>query len=134
MDIETATATPRSEVSVTVTARDLTLIQDKPETSGGDNAGMMASELLLAALLGCQHSTFVKVAAKRRLDAKIVRLDGAMAFENDAITKIDVTYVIESDAPDAKLETAVRLTDKACTISKALSVPVHVQITRQDAS
>lgn len=126
--VEAGTATPRSPVAVNVRMRGHTVVQDKPATSGGKDEGPMASELLLAGLLACQHSTFVKVAAKRRLEASILRLEGELHF-NDAgdIDRVDVRFVLHAPATvaDASLETAIRLTDVACTISKVLKVPVH---------
>lgn len=124
MDVETATAIPQSPVAVRVTMRGHALVQDKPATSGGKDEGPMASELLLAALLACQHSTFVKVAAKRRLDARIERLEGAMHFADGDITKVEVAAYVSGTT--AGVDTALRLTEKTCTISRALKVPVEV--------
>lgn len=127
-----ADAVPRSPVAVAVTARGHTIVQDKPATSGGQDQGMMASELLLAGLLACQHSTFVKVAAKRRLAASIVKLHGEMDFADGDISALRVAFTLKAgaDAADAAIETALRLTDKACTISKVLKVPVHATFAR----
>ncbi|MCA1820031.1 MAG: OsmC family protein [Halobacteriales archaeon] len=128
MDVESGTATPRSPVSVSVRLRGHDLVQDKPAAAGGQDKGPMASELLLAALLGCQHSTFFKIAAKRRTDAKVERLDGDLHFDAAGdIAKAEVRFTIRtaSTVADSALETLVRLTDGACTISKALKVPVH---------
>ena len=132
MDIETAQATPRSPVSVAVTMRHHTLVQDKPQAAGGADEGPMASELLLAALLACQHSTFVKVAAKRRLDVRIAGLHAEMAFEGGDIARIAVRFDLACDAAvrDDALATMVRLTEAACTISKALKVPMQSTYTR----
>jgi uncharacterized OsmC-like protein len=130
MDTETAFATPRSPVSVQVTMRGHTLVQDKPAASGGADGGPMASELLLAGLLACQHSTFVKVAAKRRLAATIERLDGEMDFTNGDISALRVRFTLATGASDEQLATVLRLTDKACTISQALKVPVENSFVR----
>ena len=125
MDVEDAIAVPRSPVSVAVTMRGHTLVQDKPAVSGGGDEGPMASELLLAALLACQHSTFVKVAAKRRLDAAIRQIRGELEFEGGDIARGRVRFFLESTAPDEAIATAIRLTDKACTISKAVRFPLE---------
>jgi uncharacterized OsmC-like protein len=130
MDTEAGTATPRSAVSVAVTLRGHTVVQDKPATSGGADKGPMASELLLAALLGCQNSTFVKVAAKRRVEARLHRLDGEMDFQDGAISALRVRFTLATDATDEQVATVLRLTDKACTISQALKVPVEATFTR----
>lgn len=134
--VESGTATPRSPVSVAVQLRGHTLVQDKPVASGGRDEGVMASELLLAALLACQHSTFFKVAAKRRTDAKVLRLAGDMHFDEAGdIDRIDVRFAIAApeSVADSSLQTLLRLTDTACTISKALKVPVHATFQRAQA-
>ena len=126
--VESGTATPRSPVSVSVRMRGHTLVQDKPEASGGKDEGPMSSEFLLASLLGCQHSTFVKIAAKRRTQATLHSLEGDLHFDAAGdIAKAEVRFTIQAaeTVPDTALETLVRLTDGACTISKALKVPVH---------
>ena len=135
MDVETGTAVPRSPVSVAVVLRGHTLVQDKPAASGGKDEGPMASELLLAGLLACQHSTFVKVAAKRRVEALIRDLKGELHFTDGDISAIRVKYHL-SAAPgvtDQALETLLKLTDRACTISKALKVPVEASYSRSAA-
>ncbi|MGB1586093.1 MAG: OsmC family protein [Thermoplasmatota archaeon] len=124
MDIETATAVPRSPVSCTVTARHHTAIQDKPAASGGQDEGMMASEHLLVALLSCQLSTFVKVAAKRKSDAQAVSIRGDLHFnEASDIEKVSLHWHL-SGCDDKTAATLTRLTDKVCTISRVLSCPV----------
>lgn len=125
MDIETATAVPLSPVSCTVTARHHEVIQDKPEASGGQDEGMMASEHLLVALLSCQLSTFAKVAAKRKSEATAVSIRGDLHF-NDAsdIEKVSLHWQL-SNCDDKTAATLTRLTDKVCTISRVLSCPVE---------
>lgn len=133
MDVERAIAVPRSPVSCTVTARELEVIQDKPVASGGANEGMMASELLLAGLLGCQLSTFVKVAAKRSADAQAKQVQGDLHF-NDAgdIERVALEWTFAGEASDKSLDTLVRLTDRVCTISRALACPVSATWKRAD--
>lgn len=127
-----ADAVPRSPVAVTVTLRGHTLVQDKPVSSGGKDEGPMASELLLAGLLACQHSTFVKVAAKRKVAARIRSLHGEMDFADGDVSALRVAFALEADAAvaDKDIETCLRLTDKTCTISRILKVPVHATFTR----
>ena len=132
MDTEIADAIPRSPVAVTVTARGHRIVQDKPVASGGNDEGMMASELVLAGILACQNSTFVKIAAKRKLAAVIRSLHGEMDFKDSDIAAIRVRFILDAgaDATDAAIETALRLTDKTCTISRVLKVPVHATFAR----
>lgn len=126
MDIEDGIALPQSPVSVSVTLRGHTVLQDKPAASGGGDKGPMASELLLASLLACQHSTFVKVAAKRKVDAAIRELRGELHFVSGDIVSAKVRFLLDARAQDPPaLATVLRLTDKACTISRVLKVPVE---------
>lgn len=131
MDIETATAVPRSPVSCTVTARHLSVVQDKPASSGGEDSGMMASEHLLVALLSCQLSTFYKVAAKRKADARAASITGDLHFDDAGdIARVALHWVFAGSADDKALETLIRLTDKVCTISRVLSCPVDADYSR----
>lgn len=131
MDVETASATPRSPVSVALAIRGHTVVQDKPATLGGSDQGPMASELLLAALLACQHSTSVKVAAKRRLAWDVVRIDGAVRFDAAGdIAGIDVAFTLRTPADDGAVETVLRLTERTCTISRILKAPVTLRFQR----
>lgn len=125
MDVESGTAVPRSPVSATITLRGHVVIQDKPPEMGGQDLGPMASELLLASLLACQLSTFAKVAAKRRSDVAPQSIRGDIHFEGGDIARIDVQWTF-AKGEAKELDTLTRLAEKACTISKALSVPVHV--------
>lgn len=132
MDVEDAVATPTSNVAVTVQARGHRIVQDKPVASGGKDAGPMASELVLAGLLACQNSTFVKIAAKRKVDASIRALHGELHFDNGDIAAIKVRFSLQAPATvaDAALDTLLKLTDKSCTISKVLKVPVEASFSR----
>lgn len=126
MDVETVTAKPRSPVSCVATARGIELIQDKPEDMGGTDEGMMASEILMASLLACQLSTFAKVAAKRRIDASVESIRADAHFDDAGdIGRIAVTWGLQG-VDDKQAETLIRLTDKVCTISRALKVPIDV--------
>lgn len=132
MDKEVGTAVPRSPVSVAVVLRGHTLVQDKPRESGGKDEGPMASELLLAGLLACQHSSFVKTAAKRKVDVTIRDLKGELDFADGDIVAIRVKVHVTAPASttDQQIETLLRLTDRICTISRALKVPVAATYAR----
>ena len=101
------------------------VIQDKPEAFGGEDQGLMASEHLLVALLSCQLSTFVKVAAKRKSDAKAVSIRGDLHFDEAGdIGKVVLHWTL-AGCDDKTAGILTRLTDKVCTISRVLSCPVE---------
>lgn len=123
MEPETATAVPRSPVSCTVRMRGHEIVQDKPEAYGGTDQGPMASEILMASLLACQLSSFVKIRDKRGVQARVEELRAECHFdEKGDISRIELHWVF--DAHEGGLDTLVRLTDRVCTISRALKVPV----------
>jgi uncharacterized OsmC-like protein len=126
VSVESALARPRSPVSAHIRVRSHEIIQDKPPALGGEDQGVMASELLLAGLLACQLSTFYKVAKKRRMEATANSIQGDLHFDQAGeIERVELTWKL--DAAGAKveqIETLLRLTDKACTISKVLRVAI----------
>lgn len=127
-----AEAVPRSPVAVTVTARGHQVVQDKPHSSGGDDQGMMASELVLAGLIACQHSTFVKIAAKRKVSVTVRRVRGEMDFVDGDIAALRIHFELDlpAEVTDDAVLTLLRLSDKTCTISRVLKVPVHSSFKR----
>ncbi len=125
MDIETATARPRTTVSASISIREHTVIQDKPPAYGGNDEGVMASELLMAALLSCQLSTFAKIKAKRSAASEVESIHCACHFDEAGdIARMVVTWRFSSGERKEQ-ETLVKLTDRVCTISRALKVPVE---------
>ncbi len=85
----------------------------------------MASELLLGALLACQHSTFTKVAAKRRADIHVKEIHGEIHFNDHAEIEAINTHFVLRGGDETARATIVRLASKSCTISNALAVPVN---------
>lgn len=133
MDVETATARPRSPVSATVRVRGHDLVQDKPAALGGEDKGPMASEFLLAGLLACQLSTFRKVADKRRRpDVAAVEVRGDLHFKDGEVERIALHWQVRapSAVKDQELETLLRLTDGACTVSRCMKVPISAVFQR----
>lgn len=121
---EFVTATPRTPVSCTIQVRDHVLLQDKPPANGGADDGPMASEFLLAAIAACQLSTMHKVRAKRGVDVEFESVTVGCTFdEKSDIDAVQIAWkVVRGD--DKDVATVVKLTDRVCTISRALKVPV----------
>lgn len=90
----------------------------------------MASELLLAALLSCQLSTFAKVKAKRGSQAEVDSIMAECGFDGAGdIDTIRITWRFRA-GDEKELPTLMRLTDRICTISRALKVPVESRFER----
>jgi uncharacterized OsmC-like protein len=124
MEVEKVSIVPRSAVSVAINARGHVVVQDKPHENGGADQGLMASELLLGSLLACQHSTFTKIATKRRVDIFVKEIHGEMVFgAHSDIETINVHFVLNGGDEVARA-TVMRLASKTCTISRAMAIPV----------
>jgi uncharacterized OsmC-like protein len=61
-------------LSATVTARDHSLVADEPEAYGGENAGMMPTELFFSGLASCFCLAVAHVAAKRGVELPGLRV------------------------------------------------------------
>ncbi len=122
---ESVIAKPRTPVSCTIQARDHVLLQDKPPANGGADDGPMASEFLLAAIAACQLSTMHKVRAKRGVDVEFESVTVGCDFDDKGdIGHVRIAWkVLKGD--DKDIATIVKLTDRVCTISRALKVPVE---------
>ncbi len=122
---ESVTASPRTPVSCTIQVRGHVLLQDKPPASGGADDGPMASEFLLAAIAACQLSTMHKVRAKRGVDVDFESVTVGCTFDDKSdIDAIQIAWKV-TKGDDKDVATIVKLTDRVCTISRALKVPVE---------
>lgn len=127
--VHVETTTP---LSTRVTARHHTFVVDKPPSSGGADGGPMASEYFLAALASCQITTAHKIAAKRRKPLDGVAIHGSLHFDGDLIERIELDIDVAGQVDADELQTIFRLTERACTISRAVSVPVVRHIRQVD--
>lgn len=107
------------------------IVQDKPPAYGGGDQGPMASELLLASLLSCQLSSLAKLSAKRGVDVDVEELAGECRFdEKGDISALHLAWRFRG-GDDKQLGTLVRLSERICTVGRALKVPVHVRYERR---
>lgn len=113
-------------------ARDLEGRTDRPFDLGGQNGGLMASEHLLVALASCQTTTAWKIAEKRGVALKDVRIEAAMDFdERGEATGIRLRIEVESPSLEKDVLKVFELAERTCTISKLLAVaPQRVVVHR----
>src|SRR3712207_3610312 len=130
---ETVTIRTRTPASTQAQARHHEFVIDKLPANGGDDEGPMASEYLLGALGSCQITTAHKIAAKRREPIDAIAITATATFEGDLITGIVLDMDITGGPDDEELATILRLTQRSCTITRALSVPIEHRIHRDDA-
>jgi uncharacterized OsmC-like protein len=116
-------------------ARDLRGRTDRPHDMGGQNGGPMASEHLLIALASCQTTTAWKIAEKRSVDLRDVRIEAAMDFDDRGeVEGIRLRIEVESPSQEKDVAKVFELAERACTITKLLAVePDVILVHRQPA-
>lgn len=128
---ETVVVQSRNPASTRAQARHHEFVIDKLPAGGGNDDGPMASEYLLGALGSCQITTATKIATKRRQPLKAMAVTATATFDGDVIAKIVLDIAITGGPEsDEDLETILRLTERSCTISRALSVPIEHRVRR----
>ena len=127
---ETVIVTTRTPTSTEARARTHAFVIDKLRANGGSDEGPMASEYLLAALASCQITTAHKIAAKRRQPIDGITITATVTFDGDLMADIVLDIEVRGGPGDEDLETILRLTERSCTVSRALSVPVERNVRR----
>lgn len=114
---------------VHATVRGHEVTTDRPREMGGEDRGLMASEHVLVALASCQTTTALKVAAKRGVDVRDIRVTADMRFDaRSEVTGIHLVIRARSTNDDAAVRRVFDLAERACTISKLLKTPVTREI------
>lgn len=125
---ETVSVESIGPVTTRARARGHRFVVDKPNSSGGNDEGPMASEYWLAALASCHVTTAQKVAQKRKLEMSGVTIEAKQWFAGDLIERVHLDIAVHSSASQQEIDTVFRLTERICTISRATSVPIERSI------
>lgn len=91
-----------------VSAGDMELVMDHPESMGGTGLGMSPIQTYLAGFLGCTNSTIHKLAKKT--GTEVTALDMSMEVEMD---RRGLTMVEPVDLPFVSITTIVNITTPA---------------------
>lgn len=90
----------------------------------GSAAGPAPMELMLASLVTCAGSTICAVLSKMRFQVDAINVV-ADAIRSDDVprvyTQITLEYQVATDAPDDRLERALRVTARTCSASSMLA-------------
>lgn len=100
--------------------------------TGGSGAELCSGDMLLEALVACAGVTLKAVATALEIDMKkgLVRAEGDLDFRGtlgvakDApvgFQAIRLVFDIESDAPQEKLDTLLKLTERYCVVFQTLN-------------
>jgi uncharacterized OsmC-like protein len=115
------------------TGRALAVAGLHPAT-GGSGAELCSGDMLLEALVACAGVTLKAVATALEIPLKagVVRAEGDLDFRGtlgvakDApvgFRDIRLSFDIDTDAPQEKIDTLIRLTERYCVIFQTLAKP-----------
>ncbi len=101
--------------------------------TGGGGAELCSGDMLLEALVACAGVTLKAVATAREIDLRgaTVRAQGDLDFRGtpgvakDApvgFQAIRLAFDVDTDAPQDKLDTLLRLTERCCVVFQSLNV------------
>jgi uncharacterized OsmC-like protein len=121
------------------TGRAIALAGLHPAT-GGSGAELCSGDMLLEALVACAGVTLKAVATALEIDLKkgLVKAEGDLDFRGtlgvakDApvgFRAIRLTFEVESDAPQDKLDTLIKLTERYCVVFQTLNTRPELSAT-----
>jgi len=111
------------------TARNHTLIMDRPEAKGGQNKGPMGGEALLMGLGGCFLSNLFAAAASRDIELTNTRVEinGEVADTRPRYTDIHMKVTANCSAPE-QLEKLVTIAERGCIAANTLVNAVNLTV------
>jgi putative redox protein len=113
-------------LSAVVTARDHELIADEPLDAGGEDRGMMPTELIFAALSSCFCLAVAHVAAKRDIELSDLRVSVDAERIGRELRYGRVRVQIEAVAGDHDLAAHVERAKPFCWVSNMLAPDIEV--------
>ncbi|HXJ19616.1 MAG TPA: OsmC family protein [Polyangia bacterium] len=112
--------------------------------TGGSGAELCSGDMLLEALVACAGVTLkaVATAMEIRLRAGTVRAEGDLDFRGTlgvdktapvGFKAIRLTFELDTDAPRAKLDTLLKLTERYCVVFQTLNQKPQLSATLRTA-
>ena len=125
------TATYHGAFAATVEARGREIEVDEPVESGGQDEGVMPTELLMASLASCFALAIGHCARKRdqELPGLRVRVDAERAGTELRYGRVVVTAA--ADVPPAELAALVERARRFCWVSNTLARPPEIEYTTE---
>ena len=119
-------------VACRVERRDGTAVAGLHPATGGSGAELCSGDMLLEALVACAGVTMKAVATAMELSlrAGTVRAEGDIDFRGTlgvdktapvGFKAIRLTFELDTDAPQDKLDTLLKLTERYCVVFQTLS-------------
>ncbi|MGB5985711.1 MAG: OsmC family protein [Desulfobacterales bacterium] len=110
------------------TAREHTVVMDRPEAKGGENRGAMGGEHLLMALGGCFMSNLLAAAQGREFDLSDVRFQITGTLDMTPPRYTAVRMEIEAGGDREALQKLVTIAERGCIVANTLKNAVDLEI------
>jgi len=113
--------------------------------AGGDGSSACSGDMLLEALVACAGVTLNAVATALAIEIRggTVRAEGDLDFRGTlgvdkeapvGFKAIRLGFDLDTDAPDEKLDTLIRLTERYCVIYQTLVRPPEINVEKTRAA
>lgn len=119
-------ATRTGPLSATVTAREHELVADEPASVGGEDAGMMPTEVFFAALSSCFCLAVAHVASKRDIDLPGLRVTVDAERVGRELRYGRIRVAVCADPGDHDLAALVERAKPFCWVSNMLDPELEV--------
>jgi putative redox protein len=104
-----------------VDARGHELTVDEPETAGGENLGMMPTEVFCASVASCFCLALAHVAAKRSLELPGLEVTVRAERAGTELRYRRLTVEASADVPDERLAALIEPARRVCWVSNTLA-------------
>lgn len=109
--------------------------------TGGDGLSLCSGDMLLEALVACAGVTLAAVATALGIELRggVVRAEGDLDFRGTlgvakdvpvGFSRIRLRFELETDSPEDRLETLMRLTERYCVVYQTLRQPPEMSVER----
>jgi putative redox protein len=112
------------------TAREHTVLIDRPEAKGGTDRGMMGGEMLLVALGGCFNSNLLEVIRTRDADITDIHIDVIGTLDGTPSRYTAIEMQISANYTDREqFEKFVNMAERACIVANSLKSGIDLTVT-----
>ncbi len=109
--------------------------------TGGDGSSLCSGDMLLEALVACAGVTLAAVATALGIELRsgVVRAEGDLDFRGTlgvakdvpvGFSRIRLRFELDTDSPEDRLETLMRLTERYCVVYQTLRQPPEISVER----
>ena len=120
-------ATFRGGYAATVDARGHMIEVDEPESVGGDDGGVMPTELLAASLASCFALALGHVARRDGTELPGLRVDVRAERAGRELRYGRLIVTAHADVPPAELAAHVARAERLCWVSNTLTQPPEIE-------